>query len=123
MVSAIYDDALRPTGLRGTQFTVLVSLAVVETTTVTGAAASMGVDRTSLTRALQPLERDGLIESAPGDDGRERVLSLTDAGRERVDEAIGYWEQAQERVTGSLGHRRWKDLVTNVRAASTLLGS
>jgi DNA-binding MarR family transcriptional regulator len=96
---------------------------VVETTTVTGAAATMGVDRTSLTRALQPLERDGLIESAPGDDGRERVLSLTDAGRERVDEAIGYWEQAQERVTGSLGHRRWKDLVTNVRAASTLLGS
>jgi DNA-binding MarR family transcriptional regulator len=123
MVSAIYDDALRPTGLRGTQFTVLVALAVVETTTVTGAAATMGVDRTSLTRALQPLERDGLIESAPGDDGRERVLSLTDAGRERVDEAIGYWEQAQERVTGSLGHRRWKDLVTNVRAASTLLGS
>jgi DNA-binding MarR family transcriptional regulator len=122
-VSAIYDNALRPTGLRGTQFTVLVALASVETTTVTSVAATIGVDRTSLTRALQPLERDGLVESAPGEDGRERVLTLTSAGRERVNEAIGYWEQAQQRVTGALGPRRWRDLITHMRVASTLLGS
>jgi hypothetical protein len=65
----------------------------------------------------------GLIDGAPGGDGRQRVLSLTDAGRERVNDAIGYWEQAQERVMGVLGHQRWKDLVTSVRAASMLLGT
>jgi DNA-binding MarR family transcriptional regulator len=122
-VSAIYDDALRPTGLRGTQFTLLVALALLETATVTSVATAMGVDRTSLTRALVPLERDGLVESVSGDDGRERVLTLTNAGSARVNEAIGHWEEAQQRVVDALGNPRWKELLASLQAASTLLAS
>jgi len=63
MVGAIYDDGLRPSGLKGTQFNQLVALALLRTATVQKLAKILVVDRTSLTRSLVPLERDNLVQS------------------------------------------------------------
>jgi len=103
LVGAIYDETLRPTGLKGTQFNQLVALALMKTATVKRLARTLVVDRTSLNRSLAPLERDGLVKSLPGTDGRERVLELTSLGYRRLKKAIALWEQAQRRVAEGLG--------------------
>jgi DNA-binding MarR family transcriptional regulator len=120
-VGAVYDVALRPAGLRGTQFNLLVALALHETTTVMRLAKTLATDRTSLTRALAPLERDGLIESCASEDGRERLLSLTRDGARRLSEAVQRWEQAQKRIVEVLGGTGWRQLTTSLKSASALL--
>src|SRR5919204_12295 len=73
-IGQIFDEALRPSGLRGTQFNLLIALSVLERATVARLAEALQLDPTTLTRNLAPLERDGLVESERGPTG-------TDAGR------------------------------------------
>jgi DNA-binding MarR family transcriptional regulator len=121
VVNAIYDEAMRPTGLRGTQLSLLVALALLERSTVKRLAATIALDRTSLTRALAPLERDGLIESLGSEDGRERLLSLTKAGYERLAEATKQWDLAQGKVKAALGPGQWKGLTSSLKSAAKQL--
>src|SRR5687767_2067873 len=76
-LAQVFDEALRPCRLRGTQFSLLVALAGSEGATVNKLADYLQMDRTTLTRNVAPLERDGLVKSAEGEDGRERRLHLT----------------------------------------------
>src|SRR5574341_1842820 len=108
VLSDLYDQAFRPLGLRGTQFSLLIALALGEDTTHGQLADRLVLDGTTLTRNLGPLERDGLVASAPGDDRRERHLRLTPLGRRTLARAIRAWEGAQKHVTDRLG----EDLVT-----------
>ena len=95
-VTQFYDDALRRSGLRITQFTLLASVAELGTTSQLPLAERMGMDRTTLTRNLALLERDGLLETKQGrGDRRERIVSLTKAGRRALAKAMPLWETAQ----------------------------
>jgi DNA-binding MarR family transcriptional regulator len=98
----------------------LIALALMGTATVKRLAKATAADRTTLTRALAPLEREGLVKSAAGDDGRERVLSLTLKGRRRIKDAMDRWEQAQKQVIRSLGGARWMELSAHLRSAEVL---
>jgi DNA-binding MarR family transcriptional regulator len=122
MVGAIYDDGLRPSGLKGTQFNQLVALALLRTATVQKLAKILVVDRTSLTRSLVPLERDNLVQSLPSVDGRERKLALTSLGYQRLREATRLWELAQRRVAKALGPTRTRALTENLKGAAEVLG-
>jgi DNA-binding MarR family transcriptional regulator len=119
-LSRIYDEALAPTGLRGTQFNLLVALSIAGQAPLLRLADELGLDRTTLTRNLGPLERDGLVESAPGSDRRVRLLRLTDGGRRALTAAMPRWEAAQHRVVGALGKTRWRELMDGLRAAAAL---
>jgi hypothetical protein len=66
------------------------------------------MDRTSITRALAPLERDGLIHSRPGADKRIRIVSVTNKGRKLVEDAEPKWCQAQEALLETIGVDRWR---------------
>jgi DNA-binding MarR family transcriptional regulator len=120
LVGAIYDEALRPSGLRGTQFNVLVALALLREVTVKRLAMTLGVDRTTLSRNLAPLERDGLVQSQPGEDGRERLLALTDSGHACLKSAIERWELAQARVVEKLGRAKLQQLAESLQAAAKI---
>jgi len=122
MIGAIYDDALRPSGLKGTQFNQLVALALLRTATVQKLAKILVVDRTSLTRSLVPLERDGLVQSLPSVDGRERRLALTSFGYQRLREATRLWELAQRRVAKALGPTRTRELTESLKGVAEVLG-
>jgi DNA-binding MarR family transcriptional regulator len=122
MVGAIYDDGLRPSGLKGTQFNQLVALALLRTATVQKLAKILVVDRTSLTRSLVPLERDNLVQSLPSVDGRERKLALTSLGYQRLREATRLWELAQRRVAKALGPTRTRALTESLKGAAEVLG-
>jgi DNA-binding MarR family transcriptional regulator len=123
VVSDLFDQAFRPLGLRGTQFSLLVALALGENSTLGQLADTLVMDRTTLTRNLGPLGRDGLVTSAPGDDRRERLLRLTPLGRRTLAKAIVAWESAQRHVTERLGQDRLRELTSELKAVVALGGS
>ena len=100
LVTAAYDAALAPTGLRITQFSVLRTLARLGPLPVTRLAAEAALDRSTMGRNLDPLERRGLVRIAVGEaDQRERVAHLTDAGAAAIEAALPYWRAVQQRIT------------------------
>jgi DNA-binding MarR family transcriptional regulator len=109
-VTQHYEDALAPSGLRATQFPIVVALASAGPLPVTRLAQALGLDRTTLTRNMRALVDHGLIAVADGEDRRTRVVALTPQGRERVTKALGMWEQAQASVEERFGLRRLRGL-------------
>jgi DNA-binding MarR family transcriptional regulator len=106
-VTRAYDDALRSTGLRATQVAVLVAVAAKGALSIKSLADSLGMDRTTLTRNLRPLEERGHVLLAPEGRYRSRMLSLTAAGQAALLAALPLWEGAQATMKRRLGNHRW----------------
>jgi DNA-binding MarR family transcriptional regulator len=99
-----FDEALRPVGLTNGQFSLLMSLNRPQPAGLGGVANLLAMDRTTLTAALKPLERRGLLTIAPDPkDGRARVLSLTDAGRTVLAQAVPIWTREHGKLDEELG--------------------
>jgi DNA-binding MarR family transcriptional regulator len=113
-VTRLYDDALRSVGLRATQLAVLVAAGADDVVSITALAKLMGMDRSTLTRNLAPLEREGLIRV--GNEGwrRSRTVEITQKGRLRLREALPFWKKAQETMRQKLGHRRWPVIMADL---------
>ncbi len=117
-VTAVFDDFLAASGLRGTQFTLLAALYQSETATVTRLSQALVMDRTTLTRNLKPLQDQGLVRVSPGEDRRTRALSLSAKGRRVFGKAVPLWEQAQKQVIASLGKTNWDGLMKHLHLTS-----
>jgi DNA-binding MarR family transcriptional regulator len=102
-VTHVYDDALAPAGLRITQYSLLANLDRHGAVAMTELAELLGMDRTTLTRNVGPLERDGLLALRSSGRGRTKLVTLTDRGRRRLRDAFPYWLAAQERFGRVLG--------------------
>ncbi len=94
-----FDDALRPHGLTNGQFSLLMSLNRPEPPPMGPVAALLAMDRTTLTAALKPLERRGLVQITPDpSDRRSRILKLTDHGKKLLAEALPAWKQTHDDI-------------------------
>ncbi len=103
-----YDEALRPVGLKATQFTILVAISQVDEAVPIGTLAkALSMDRTTLTRNLRPLEKQGLVEILPEGYRRARGMVLTGKGRKVLETAFPLWRQAQKATVGRIGGDRW----------------
>lgn len=109
-ITQLYDRILAPTGLRGTQFTLLRLIGRTGGLSFSLLAEILGMDRTTLTRNLRPLEREKLVRTVPGADRRVRIVSLTTRGERKVAEAEPLWATAHGRVTDALGSETWARL-------------
>ena len=109
-ITQVYDRALAPTGLRATQFTLLHVISRTGGLPFAALADVLGLERTTLTRNLRPLERDKLVRTFPGADRRVRLVSLTPKGERKLVEAEPLWAQAHARITGDLGADAWATL-------------
>jgi len=116
-----YDDALRPFGLKMTQFTLLTALRLMAPVTIQDLAKTLVMDRTTLTRNLAALERQDLAEIAPGEDRRTRVAELSAAGHAVLARAFPEWRRAQARVRRKLGAARADRLVGALTEAVDIL--
>jgi DNA-binding MarR family transcriptional regulator len=98
-VARRFDDALRPLGLTNGQFSLLTSLNRPEPARMGAIATLLTMDRTTLTAALKPLERSGLVEVAVDPtDRRSRVLTLTRPGRSLLATALPIWKRTHAQV-------------------------
>ena len=105
-----YDQILAPSGLRATQFSLLARLVNLGPLTLGELAAPLVMDRTTLTRNIALLEREGWVRVETGTDRRTRLVSVTDEGRAMALRALPLWDEAQAYVTGAFGLDRLKAL-------------
>ncbi|WP_417317045.1 MarR family winged helix-turn-helix transcriptional regulator [Emcibacter sp.] len=98
-VTRLYDEALHETGIRYTQLIILMVLDHLENITVSGLAEELVMDTSTVARNLRPLEKQKLITVIPGKDRRQRIVSLTDKGRDVVADGLNYWRVAQQKIT------------------------
>jgi DNA-binding MarR family transcriptional regulator len=114
-VSQIYDGHLAAVGLKGTQYSVLAKLNRLGPLSINELAKSMVMDRTTLGRAVRPLQRDKLLTIGAGDDGRTRRLTLTAAGQAKVKAAAAQWREAQKKFELAFGAAKSAELRTALR--------
>ena len=108
VVTRIYDQELRRAGLEITQYGLLTALAKVGEANQKRLSAGFAMDSTTLTRTLGLLRNQGWVRARHGKDRRERLFSLTSAGRQQLAMAQPYWEQAERRLRDELGDAGWK---------------
>lgn len=99
----LYDRHLAPSGLGIAQFGLLQTLSMRGVSTVTDLAAVLDMDRTTLTRNLTPLVRQGLVGLGAGRDRRSRAVVITEAGKLKLKQALPLWREAQGAVRAAMG--------------------
>jgi DNA-binding MarR family transcriptional regulator len=115
-VTQVYDEILRPTGLRATQHSLLQVIELSGTVSISTLAERAVMDRTTLARNLDLLEREGLVRIQSGEDARVREVTLTTTARKKLAAALPYWEKAQAQVTEKLGKGRSDQLLSDLFA-------
>jgi DNA-binding MarR family transcriptional regulator len=110
-VSRLYDEELRGIGLRTTQYSLLRYLKHCGEVRQRDLGALTSLDETTLTRNLRPLIDAGWVAADTGEDRREKLVSLTEAGSAKVREARPAWERAQERMRSRLAKAEWSNLL------------
>ena len=118
IVTRIYDQEIRKAGLEITQFGLLTALAIAGEANQKRLSAGFVMDSTTLTRTLRLLVKAGWVQVKRGKDRRERLFSLTRAGKRRLAEAQPYWESAERRLQRTLGEAGWRSLHESVRRST-----
>jgi DNA-binding MarR family transcriptional regulator len=115
-VTQFYDEALKDSGLKSTQFSLLAMAASTGGAPISRLADEMAMDRTTLTRNLKPLEEAGLVEVQAGDDKRVRNVLVTADGEQALMRALPLWRRAQTRMIDRLGDDQWGELLRQLQA-------
>ena len=118
-VTRFYDDQLRTTGLRATQANVLATIAAKGELTISALSDELGMDRTTLTRSLRPLEQRKLVAISPEGRHRARLVRLSSTGVAALGAIAAQWERAQSSLERSLGEAG----VASVRDATAAITS
>jgi DNA-binding MarR family transcriptional regulator len=110
-VSRLYDEEMRGVGLRTTQYSLLRRLSHAGEVRQRDLGGMASLDETTLTRNLRPLIDAGWVAVSPGEDRREKLVRLTDAGAAKLHEALPAWKRAQERLRSRLPNGAWASLM------------
>ena len=114
----MYDEAFRPVELSNGQFSMLVAVSVMQPASIQSSADRLGMDRTTVTAALKPLQRRELIAvDVAHDDLRGRAVILTSEGSELLQQAIPLWKAAQSRIASLVGGEESASLMRHKLAA------
>jgi DNA-binding MarR family transcriptional regulator len=114
-----FDASFRPLNLTNGQFSLMMSLNRPAPPNLGSVASLLAMDRTTLTAALKPLERRGLVEVRPDPkDKRSRLMTLTPEGRGLLARAVPIWNETNASVEGSLRKGAAARLREELRALS-----
>ena len=103
VITALYDDALRPHGLRISQANVLAAVAVMNEARPNEVSRTLRIDKSTLSRDLELMKQNGWVESDPPTGGRNQTIQLTTQGRKLLDKIRPSWEKAQTEAKQLLG--------------------
>ena len=113
-VTRRYDAALRSSGLKSTQFNLLVALDATGATTTSALARMIAIERTTLHRNLALLAKKGWVGVEPGEDGRSRKVSITPRGRQAAFKALPAWRRMQRELAEALGSNQIAALIATL---------
>jgi DNA-binding MarR family transcriptional regulator len=114
-ISRVYGGALAGLGLTPTQLAILVATRLRGSLPLSRLAEGLRLDRTSLYRAIRPLERAGYLEVSSGQTQRERVATVTPKGGRILQAALPIWQRTQEQFVEALGPRAWTALSSGLK--------
>jgi len=114
-ISRLYAGALASVGLTPTQLAILVATRLRGSLPLSRLAAGLRLDRTSLYRAIRPLERSGFLAVSVGRTQRERVATVTAKGERILQQALPIWQGTQEQFVEALGRQAWTALSSTLR--------
>lgn len=114
LVTQMYEEVIRPTGVGGPQFTLLQALHVAPGVSQKELGDILGIDSTTLTRTLALLRKHGWLRADSGADRRALRLGLTKAGEKEYERVLPYWQQAQKRLKQVLGESNWNKMIEAV---------
>src|SRR5216110_2238346 len=103
VVTNLYDDALRPLGLKVSQLNILVVTAKLGLARPTQVCELLQLDASTLSRNVKPLQAHGWLEVVPDEDARAQPFRLTPQGKRLIERAVPAWEEAQRRASELLG--------------------
>lgn len=109
-ITQAYDTALKDTGLRITQYSILANLDRHTSLSITDLSDVLVMDRTTLTRNLRPLQRDGLVRLGEGHDKRCKALCLTQDGKDALKRAKPLWHKTERALRQQIGEDNLQDL-------------
>ena len=121
LVTQYYDKALAPSGLRSTQYSLLNGLSMMGEASMQDLALMLAMDRTTLTRNLNPLLKKGLVKVSVGSDRRSRPLTVTPQGKTALERAFPYWEKAQAKIVNRLGADTWDQIMRGLHHISMIV--
>jgi DNA-binding MarR family transcriptional regulator len=109
-VTRMYDSAMQKSGMRSTQFAILVGIAKNQPIAIGALGEILVVDQTTLTRSLQLLRKDGLIKVSKRSAMRQRFLEMTSKGKRALARALPYWQKTQSEFQTAVGPGYWTSL-------------
>ena len=112
-LTQLYEEALRPVGLRGSQFTILQLLSLAGEVSQGEMGHMLAMDSTTLTRTLAIMSRNGWIVRRAGDDRRVTRIRWSNAGKKQFSRALPVWEAVQARARKKLRPGQWDELMTS----------
>ena len=119
IVTQRYDSKMRPSGLKGTQFTVLQALMIAGDISQGELGNVLGLDSTTLTRTLALLRKKRWVEARPGEDRRQVRLTLTAEGKSKYQHTLPCWQSAQRELRRALGEAGWQQIMeSSIRTAA-----
>ncbi len=121
LITQYYDKALAPAGLRSTQYSLLSLLSMMGEAPMQEAAYVLAMDRTTLTRNLNPLVRQGLVKIKVGSDRRSRPLAITPKGQSALEKALPYWQEAQSLIVDKIGAEQWDMMMRGLHQISMIV--
>src|ERR1700728_1700691 len=110
VVTRLYNRALQPDGIESTQFTLLMALDKVGEISQGELGEILALDSTSLTRMLKLLKDHGWVQAKEGEDRRMRIFRLSRAGRQKFQQSLPHWKQAQKQLRTALGAKSTDEL-------------
>jgi DNA-binding MarR family transcriptional regulator len=117
-VTQFFDAEMRRHGIRPPQGTILAALNARDSWSMAELSDWLGMDRTTLVRNLQPLQRDGLVELGGGGRGKLVELAITAKGRNQLGKLTPAWRAAQSAVVKTLGEKRWSAVLSDLETAA-----
>lgn len=109
-VTRLYDLALQESGIRSTQFAILVAIAKEQPVSMGGLGEILVIDATTLTRSLRLLKKEGLVEISDRGVKRQKLLTLTAKGEQALERSLPAWQAAQARFVETIGAEQWGGL-------------
>jgi DNA-binding MarR family transcriptional regulator len=109
-VTRMYDSAMQASGVRSTQFAILVGIAKTQPVSMGKLADVLGLDRTTMTRSLRLLQKEKMITISRRAAMRQRFLELTPAGEKALARSLPLWRKVHEQFVSTVGAEYWTKL-------------
>jgi DNA-binding MarR family transcriptional regulator len=119
-VTRVYDAAMHKSGIRSTQFAILVGIAKNQPIAIGALGEILVIDNTTLTRSLQLLRKEGLISTSKRSLMRRRFLEITPKGERALGRALPYWRKMQAEFQTAVGPSYWSNLRSELERLAKL---